>query len=162
MEIKFDKTELVDIINEDIDRLAARSFNEEGGSLFDSIRIKSRDAGVQGRMLEERDAKLRELLAFCLGSRETEDIKDDKGMVTGVSLVYDVMEENCSKVPCASSLRVLLRKYLTESVLYDWYTKHGIASSFTYDYIEALESKIVCTLRSGYTKKPLQPWGPRN
>ena len=39
-------------------------------SLHDAIRIKSRDAGVQDRMLEERDARLRGFLAFCLGVKE--------------------------------------------------------------------------------------------
>ena len=40
MEIKFKKSELVDIINEDIDRLASRSFSEDGTPLYDAIRIK--------------------------------------------------------------------------------------------------------------------------
>lgn len=161
MEIKLSKSELVEIINEDIDRLAERSYSEDGVSLFDGIRIKSRDKGVQGRMLEERDARLRALVAFCLGSRETEDITDDENKVKDTNLVYDILEDKCSKIPSVTILKVMLRKYLTEAVLYDWYTKHGIASSITYEGIEAQETKIVCTLRQGYTKKPLQPFGPR-
>lgn len=161
MEIKLSKSELVEIINEDIDRLAARSYSEDGVSLFDGIRIKSRDKGVQGRMLEERDAKLRGLIAFCLGSKESEGMTDEKGTVIGTNVVYDIREDKCSKVPSMSVLKVMLRKYLTDAVLYDWYTKHGIATSITYADIEAQETKIVCTLRQGYTKKPLQPFGPR-
>lgn len=177
MEIKLSKSELVEIINEDIDRLAARSYSEDGVSLFDGIRIKSRDKGVQGRMLEERCVRLRGLIAFCLGNKEEEDItevkKDENGkevidkngepvlVVTDKNIVYDIVEQRCGNVPSASSLKVMLRKYLTDAVLYDWYTKHGIAASITYEDIDALESKIVCTLRQGYTKKPLQPFGPR-
>lgn len=177
MEIKLSKSELVEIINEDIDRLAARSYSEDGVSLFDGIRIKSRDKGVQGRMLEEREAKLRGLLAFCLGEKETEDItevkKDKDGkeehdkdgnpilVVIDTNLVYDIIVENCPKAPSATSLKVLIRKYLTDSVLYDWYTKHGITASITYEDIDAQELKIVCSLRQGFTKRPLQPFGPK-
>lgn len=161
MEIKLSKSELVDIINEDIDRLAARSYSEEGVSLFDAIRIKSRDKGVQGRMLEERDVRLRELISFCLGAKETEEVKNEKGDVVDTELVYDIIEENYSKSLSAASLKVLLRKYLTDSVLYDWYTKHGIQSSMTFEGIEAQESKIVCSLRAGFTRRPLQPFGPK-
>lgn len=160
MEIKLSKSELVDIINEDIDRLAARSYSEEGVSLFDAIRIKSRDKGVQSRMLEERDVRLRGLMSFCLGTKESETETNDAGE-TNTILVYDIIEANCSKTLSASSLRVLLRKYLTDSVLFDWYTKHGIQSSLTYEGIEAQESKIVCTLRAGFTRRPLQPFGPK-
>lgn len=161
MEIKLSKSELVEIINEDIDRLAARSYSEDGVSLFDGIRIKSRDKGVQGRMLEEREAKLRGLLAFCLSNKESEEVTDEDNKVVDTNLIYDIIVENCPKSPSAVSLKVLLRKYLTEAVLYDWYTKHGISASITYEDIEAQESKIVCTLRQGYTKKPLQPFGPK-
>ena len=163
MEIKLNQAELVDIINEDIDRLAARSYSEEGASLFESIRIKSRDAGVQRRMIEERDARLRSLIAFCLGAKESEDItesKDGKDVVIGTNVVYEILDDKCSK-PSPSTMKILLRKYLTDGVLYDWYTKHGIASSITFEDIEAQEQKIVCTLRQGYTKKPLQPFGPK-
>ena len=165
MEIKLKKSELVDIINEDIDRLASRSFSEDGTPLYDAIRIKSRDAGVQGRMLEERDARLRGFLAFCLGVKEDEtvDVKDKDGKVVEqyINIVYDVVVTNLPKPPSASSLKVLLRKYLVDSVLYDWYTKHGIPASITYEDIEALESKLVCTMRQGYTRKPMQPFGPK-
>ena len=164
MEIKLKKSELVDIINEDIDRLASRSFSEDGTPLYDAIRIKSRDAGVQGRMLEERDARLRGFLAFCLGKTEEETVtvKDDNGKgETYTNMVYDVVVTNLPKPPSASSLKVLLRKYLVDSVLYDWYTKHGIPASITYEDIEALERKLVCTMRQGYTRKPMQPFGPK-
>lgn len=177
MEIKLSKSELVEIINEDIDRLAARSYSQDGASLYEAIRIKSRDKGVQGRMLEERDVRLRGLLAFCLGNKETEDVtevkKDKDGnevlgedgrpilVVTGTNLIYDIIVENCPKAPSAASLKVLLRKYLTDATLYDWYTKHGVTASITYEDIEAQESKIVCSLRQGFTKRPLQPFGPK-
>lgn len=165
MEIKFKKSELVDIINEDIDRLASRSFSEDGTPLYDAIRIKSRDAGVQGRMLEERDARLRGFLAFCLGGKEDEIVteKDDNGneVETYTNMVYDVVVNSLPKPPSASTLKVLLRKYLVDSVLYDWYTKHGIPASITYEDIEAMESKLICTMRQGYTRKPMQPFGPK-
>lgn len=156
MEIKFNISDLIDIINEEVDRLAARSYSEDGGSMFDGIKITSRDARVQERIFEERDARLRSFLTFCLG--ETEREEDE---TTGETyLIYNIKEQGM-KLPSLSSVRVLLRKYLVDSVLYDWYTKHNIPSTITIDDIEALESKIVCTLRQGYTKKPLQPFGPR-
>lgn len=160
MEIKLSIAELVDIINEDIDRLAARSYSQEGTPLYDAIKVTSRDKGVMTRKLEERDVKLRGFLSFCLGDKEREDVKDDEGN-TDTCLVYDIKVESCPKTPSASSLKVLLRKYLTDSVLYDWYTKHGIEASLTYEEIEAQETKIVCTMRQGFTKKPLQPFGPK-
>ena len=155
MEIKFNISDLIDIINEEVDRLAARSYSEDGGSLYDGIKITSRDARVQERIFEERDARLRSFLTFCLGETERED---NEGGET--YLIYNIKEQGM-KLPSLSSVRVLLRKYLVDSVLYDWYTKHNIPSTITIDDIEALESKIVCTLRQGYAKKPLQPFGPR-
>ena len=161
MEIKLSISELVDIINEDIDRLAARSYSQEGVSLYDGIKVTSRDKGVMNRMLEERDARLRGFLSFCLGSKESEEVKDEKTGATDTNLVYEIKEESCPKTPSASSLKVLFRKYLTDSVLYDWYTKHSIESSITYEDIEAQETKIVCTMRQGFTRRPLQPFGPK-
>ena len=164
MEIKISKKDLVEIINEDIDRLAARSYSEEGVSLYDGIRITSRDARVMGRMLEERDAKLRSFLAFCLGDKESEDVytkEGEKNVLTDTNLVYAISVENCPKTLSSSSLKVLLRKYLVDGVLFDWYTKHNIQSSITAEDIEALQSRIVYTMRQGYTRKPMQPFGPK-
>lgn len=156
MDIKFKKSELVDIINEEIDRFAARAYSEEGVSLFDSIRITSRDARVQSRLLEERDARLRSILAFCLGENEGET--DTEG---NTYIVYEVLPERLSKAPSQSSLSVLLRKYLVDSVLCDWYVKHSINAPVAPEDIDALESKIVFTLRQGFTRKPMQPFGPK-
>lgn len=152
MKIEFNISELVEIISEDVSRLAARSYSEDGTSLYDGIKLTSRDTSVLERMLEERDARLRDILAFCLGDSEDGDC---------CPFVYNLLL-NGVKNSTLTSLRVLMRKYLTEGVLFDWYTKHGIATSLTEEGIEAMESKIVCMVRQGYIKKPLQPFGPRN
>ena len=155
MEIKFNISELVEIITEDVSRLAARSRTEDGASLYDDIKLTSRDNGVIGRMLEERNARLREMLAFCLGESEGEE--EEHG-----SLVYVLLLGDGVKSSTRSSLKVLMRKYLTDAVLFDWYTKHNIPSSITLEDIEEMETKIVCMIRQGCVKRPLQPFGPRN
>lgn len=162
MEIKFNISELVEIITEDVSRLAARSYAEDGSSLFDGIKLTSRDTGVLGRMLEERDARLRDLLAFCLGEPVTGTKGEEEGEEEEPALEYVLLLGDGVKSPTRSSLNVLVRKYLTEAVLYDWYTKHTIPSTITLEDVEAMETKIVCMIRQGSIKRPLQPFGPRN
>lgn len=161
MDIKFKKSELVDIINEEIDRLAARTYTEDGVSLFDSIRITSRDTRVQARLLDERDARLRSIIAFCLGGRDRESEIGLQGGVVDAYIVYEVLPEKLSKAPSQNLLTTLLRKYLVDSVLCDWYIKHSIDAPVSPEIIEALESKIVYTLRQGFARKPMQPFGPK-
>lgn len=154
MEITYIISDLIDIINEDVSRLAARSYSEDGASLYDGLKITSRDAGTQSRMLEARDARLRDLLAFCL-----EDSSAEEG--DAPSIKYNLALGDGVKESTRTSLKVLLRKYLTEAVLYDWYTKHSIPSSISAEDVEKMETKIVCMIRQGFVKKPLQPFGPR-
>lgn len=162
MEINFKISDLVEIITEDVSRLAARSYAEDGSSLFDGIKLTSRDTGVLGRMLEERDAKLRDKLAFCLGEPATGTKGNGEGEEEEESLVYVLLLGDGVKSSTRSSLKVLVRKYLTEGVLYDWYTKHNIPTTLTLEGIEEMETKIVCMIRQGYIRRPLQPFGPRN
>lgn len=150
MEINFTIAELIDIINEDVSRYAARAYSEDGTSLYDGIKITSRDKGVQSRMLEERDARVRDILAFCL--------KDSEGEAD--SLLYDLELGENVKSSTQTSLKVTLRKYLTEGVLFDWYVKHGIPTVLTQEGLEELETKLICMVRQGFIKKPLQPFGP--
>lgn len=165
MEINLKISDLVEIITEDVSRLAARSYAEDGSSLFDGIKLTSRDTGVLGRMLEERDAKLRDMLAFCLGEPTTDTKSNSEGEEEEEeeeSLVYVLLLGDGVKSSTRSSLKVLVRKYLTEGVLYDWYTKHNIPTTLTLEGIEEMETKIVCMVRQGYIRRPLQPFGPRN
>jgi hypothetical protein len=151
MKIQFKISDILDIIKEDVSRLGARSYSEDGASLYDGIKITSRDEGVLSRTLEERDARLREFLVFCLDPTASADD----------SLDYNFLDSEVSGA-IAASLKVLLRKYLTVGVLFDWYTKHGIASSITIENIEDMENNIVCMIRQGFVKKPLQPFGPQH
>ena len=160
MEIQFTKQSLIGIINEDVSRLAARSYAEDGSSLYDGIKITSRDSGVQERMLEKRDARLRDLLAFCLVDEEPAPAPDEEPAPVE-TLQYNLSLDNV-KASTLASLKVLMREYLTDGVLYDWYTRHGIPSSIKFEDVEAMETKIVCMVRQGFVKKPLQPFGPRN
>lgn len=160
MDIEFKIAELVDIISEDVSRLASRSYAEDGSSLYDGIKLTSRDSGVQGRMLEERDARLRDILAFCIMEpSEEEPMAEDGDIPDEPKYVYS-LQLNGMKNHVIASLRVLMRKYLTEGVLFDWYERHAIDSSYTREGIEDLETRIVCMVRQGYVKKPLQPFGP--
>ena len=151
MKITFEISAIMDIIKEDASRLGARSYSEDGVSLYDGIRITSRDENVLSRMLEERDARLRELLIFCLNPAGVAD----------KTLDYDFLDTEVNP-SISSPLKVLLRKYLTDGVLCDWYIRQGIASSIIPDSIDEMETKIVCLIRQGFVKKPLQPYGPRD
>lgn len=171
MKISFGIQDILDIIIEDVSRLGARSYSEDGASLYDGYRITSRDEGVLSRMLEEKDVRVRELLMFCLqdevASNSNPDTdagngdKEEDGEDVKETLDYIFVDSVVSS-SVAIPLKVLLRKYLTDGTLYEWYTRKGIASPITFGDIEALETKIVCFLRQGFIKKPLQPFGPRN
>lgn len=150
MEIKYQITDLLDFIKEDISRLAGRSYSEDGSSLYDGMKVTSRDEAVLLRMLEDRDAQLRENIAFCLENSAAES----------GSLTYNVIDNEVNGF--AASLKALLRRYLVDGTLLDWYTRSGVVSSITEETIEDLELRIVCLIRNGFVKKPLQPFGPRN
>lgn len=151
MKIEYTIAELIEIINEDISRHADKAYTEDGQSLYDGLKVTSRDTGVQSRMLQERDAKVRDLLAFCLADNDDSD----------TSLVYEVELGEGVKGATKASFKVVLRKYLTEGVLYDWYTKQGITTDITLLGLEELETKLVCMVRQGFIKRPLQPFGPQ-
>lgn len=212
MKISFGIQDILDIIIEDVSRLGARSYSEDGASLYDGYRITSRDEGVLSRMLEEKDVRVRELLMFCLldevaeeeppkqeeepdsnpdtnpdsdpdTETDTEEGNDPNAGIEGKARSVDEKSETSDKEDVTEDveetldyifvdnmvsnsvfrpLKVLLRKYLTDGTLYEWYTRKGIASPITFGDIEALETKMVCLVRQGFIKKPLQPFGPRN
>lgn len=151
MNIEFEISGLLDLIKEDISRLAGRSYSDDGSSLYDGIKVTSRDESVLLRMLEDRDGLLRENIAFSLDSAATESEN---------TLVYNFIDGEVNGA--FSSLKLLLRKYLVDGTLLDWYTRNGVVSSITEESIEGLELRIVCLIRNGFVKKPLQPFGPRN
>ena len=151
MEIKFSKSDLLEMFNEDVSRLAARSRTEEGLSLYDAVKLTSRDSSIVERMLEDRMALARGFLAFCLGANEQE----------GDNYVFEILEDRCPTHPSASTIKTLLRKYIVEGALLDWYARHLIPSSYSVEGISAIKDRLVCTLRQGAVKRPLQPFGPR-
>lgn len=151
MDIRFSKTELLEMFQEDVSRLAARSHTEEGLSLYDDIKLTSRDSSIVERMLTDRVAIARGFLAFCLGAKEQE----------GDDIVYEIIESRCPAAQSKTVIETLLRKYIVDGALLDWYARHGIASTLTADGLAVLKNRLVCTLRQGAVRRPLQPFGPR-
>ena len=59
MEIKFTKQELLELVREEVSRLGAVMATEQGASLYDALRITSRDEDAIARMISEAKSTMK-------------------------------------------------------------------------------------------------------
>ena len=119
------------------------------------------DKHILYRCMDTRDANLRGRLAFCL--RDT----DIDSMSVSNILDTDTKYEFALNVPekfTGERLKALARKmheYIMHGTLCDWYATQNMKGNVSETDLEAMETEIVCMLRSSYVKRPLQPFGPK-
>lgn len=112
------------------------------------------------RMMEQRDGEIRRKLAFALkGESETltasNDINDAEP-----NFIYDLVVPDTFTSASLSALTQNIHRYLVDGCAYDWYRKQGVEYAVGESELEDLEAVIASSLRIGYIKKPLQPFGP--
>ena len=120
------------------------------------------DKHILHEHMENRDANIRERLAFCLVSEEDDLSANNLLEVDVPTFEYNLqVPDNYDK----QRLQVLAKKihnYIVQGVLHDWYSTQNMKGNVSLTEIEEMERDIVCMLRSSYVKRPLQPFGPRN
>lgn len=119
------------------------------------------DKHILHRHMETRDAVIRQRLTFCLKA-------DDKDLTATNLLNIDMPTfEYKLLVPDTfdkQRLTVLARKihnYIVQGSIFDWYSTQNMKGNVSASELEDIEASIVCMLRSSFTKRPLQPFGPR-
>lgn len=119
------------------------------------------DGRLLARMMDLRNAQMKKRLRFALMPHTQEVACDNpdesKEYIYDLSLA-DGFDDNMLDV-----VKTYMHDYLVRGALLDWYKKLGIQTGAV-DAGEVLEIEeyIVSTLRTpSYTRRPLQPFGPR-
>lgn len=119
------------------------------------------DKNILHRLIETRDAMIRGRIAFCLMDAgetlsATNELSKDEEMFEYALSVPDTF--NTGRL---SSLAKKMHEYIVHGSLCDWYAMQNMKGSVSEAGLEAMETEIVCMLRSSYVKRPLQPFGPK-
>lgn len=120
------------------------------------------DKHILHEHMEQRDAAIRQRLTFCLISEDEELLANNLIDVDNPTFVYKLsVPDNYDK----QRLQVLAKRihnYIVQGSLHDWYATQNMKGNVGMEELEAMETEIVCMLRSSFVKRPLQPFGPRN
>lgn len=123
---------------------------------------ESLDMNMLHGYMETRDAEIRASLAFALVDEEDDLVVSNELDKDKASFEYRLqVPEGFNKTRLAGLAR-LIHNYIVQGTLLSWYANHNMTGNVSADTLEDLELSIVCALRVGFTKKPLQPFGPRN
>lgn len=119
------------------------------------------DKNILHRLIETMDAKIRGRIAFCLADADealsvTNELSKDEETFEYAMSVPDAF--NKSRL---SSLAKKMHDYIVHGTLCDWYAMQNMKGNVSEAGLEAMETEIVCMLRSSYVKRPLQPFGPK-
>lgn len=119
------------------------------------------DMNILHELMEARDAVVRSKLAFCLVDDDEDltvsnELEKDKASFDYVLQVPD----NFNKQKLAA-LAKLINNYIVQGTICSWYATQSMQGNVSPADLEEMEKSIVCALRVGYAKKPLQPFGPR-
>lgn len=115
------------------------------------------DRGIIDGYIQDREASLRLKLAFCLVTEEENSVSNE----IQESFSYDLILPEGMPNVVARGLAEKMHQYIVRGALHDWYAGQGVASPYSEEYLENRISAIVGTLRGGFIKRPLQPFGPR-
>ena len=146
------------LIEREVSRVAAASYSEEGGSLYDVIKITSRDTQIIEELIELRKVQLVKRLRFAKAIATkigAENDEENSGYNFSLSLSDNFNAEDEAKT--------LILNYLVKGVLLDWCVKKGVATTMvSAEEVFQIEEDILSFLRTpSYLKAPLQPFGPR-
>lgn len=119
------------------------------------------DGRLLARMMDVRNAQLRKRLSFTLIPL-LQDVACDK---PGESkeFVFDLRVSDKFDDNQLEVVKTYMHDYLVRGVLLDWYKKLGLQTTAV-DAGEVLETEenIVSIMRGpSYTRRPMQPFGPR-
>lgn len=156
-----DITGIFPLIEREISRIAAASYSEDGGSLYDVIKITSRDKQIIEDMIELRKIQLAKKLRFASvkATRITgENLTDE---TKGYNISFSVSDK--FDITLTEDTKMLILNYLTKGVTLDWCNKKGVPTTeVTSEAVFQIEDDLISLLRSpSYLKVPLQPFGPR-
>lgn len=119
------------------------------------------DMNILHELMEARDAVVRAKLAFCLVDDGEELVATNELEKDKVSFDYVLqVPDNFNKQKLAGLAR-LINNYIVQGTICSWYAMQNLQGNVTPADLEEMERSIVCAMRVGYTKKPLQPFGPR-
>lgn len=155
-----DTADLLSRIMRDVSRIASSAYAEDGTPLYDSISIKSRDKEIIKEIAKARDSHLRMRLRFALQPTITKPNATEESIAYSYTLsLHDNFDENMLDVA-----KQYICDYIVRGTTFEWCKRHGLQTSEV-DASEVLgiEDSILSILRSpSYTKRPMQPFGPRN
>lgn len=149
------------LIEREVSRVAAASYSEDGGSLYDVIKITSRDKQIIEEKIELRKIQLVKKLRFAsvkAAKITGENLTDeDKGYNISLS-VSDKFD-----IALTEDTKMLILNYLIKGVALDWCNKKGVTTTeITAEEVFQIEDDLISLLRSpSYLKAPLQPFGPK-
>ena len=159
-----DITGIFPLVEREVSRIAAASYSEEGGSLYDVIKITSRDKQIVEEMIDLRKIQLVKKLRFAKvvatkiqSSEGTTLTEEEKGYNISLS-VSDKFD-----FALVEDVKTLILGCLSKGVSLDWCNKKGVpTTTVTAEEVFQIEDDLVSLLRSpSYLKAPLQPFGPR-
>jgi hypothetical protein len=145
------------LIEREVSRVAAASYSEEGGSLFDVIKITSRDTQIIKELIERRKIQLVKRLRFASAAVTKIEGADEENSGYNFSLSLS------DKFSAEEEAKTLILEYLVKGVLLDWCGKKGVTTTeVSAEEVFQIEEDILSFLRTpSYLKAPLQPFGPR-
>lgn len=146
------------LIEREISRVAAASYGQDGGSLYDAIKITSRDTQIVKELVELRKVQLVKRLRFAKAVATKigeEGDEENKGYNFTLSLSDNFNAEE--------EAQTLIINYLVKGVLLDWCVKKGATTTeVSAEEVFQMEEDILSFLRTpSYLKAPLQPFGPK-
>lgn len=145
---------IVELAKAEIARAAANAYSEEGSSLYDGIRVTSRDDSYLANYRDEAMAQL----VLGLSGRASWS-SSDNGVKLTVNLVDSVVEQD------QTSCIQLLKDYLVSWVCAEWFKRNYTARYEEYhakamSLLENAINLIKMRKSPSWTKVPLQPFGP--
>lgn len=119
------------------------------------------DSRLLARMLDVRNAQLRKRLSFALVPL-LQEVACDKPEATK-DFVFDLRLSDKFDDNLLEVVKTYMHDYLVRGALFDWYKRLGLqTAAIDAGEVLELEDGIVSIMRGpSYTKRPLQPFGPR-
>ena len=155
-----DITGIFPLVEREVSRIAAASYSEEGGSLYDVIKITSRDKKIVEEMIDLRKIQLVKKLRFAKAVATKIDVNtaEEKGYNVSLS-VSDKFDS-----ALVEDVKTLILGCLSKGVSLEWCNKKGVPTTIvTAEEVFQIEDDLISLPRSpSYLKAPLQPFGPRN
>ena len=119
------------------------------------------DGRLLARMMDSRNAQLRKRLRFALLPSSQNVACNNPG--TDQEYIFDLSLADGFNDNMLDPIKTYIHDYFVNGVLFDWYKRLGLQTgAIGAEEVTEIEENIVSALRTpSYTKRPLQPFGPR-